>query len=248
MARSTDSDGGCAERLSSKRAGLSSRAPGTSVLLVDDHAVFRQGLRAMLTLERDLVVVGEAQDGLQAVGMALELQPDVVLTDISMPRLNGIEAARQILAAAPDTRVMALSAYDDDEYVARALSVGVVAYVLKGASLDELVAAIRTARRGNTYVSPLIPWHEHSRVRSIPHRTDRLRMPSPIELTSREAEVLRRIAEGAHNREIGQDLGISEKTVEKHRQSLMRKLDIHDVAGLTRYAVSSGVVELCVGH
>jgi len=215
-----------------------------SVLVVDDHEVVRQGLKALLSREPDIAIVGEARDGREAVESAERLRPDVVVSDVAMPRLNGIEAARQILDVVPDARVLLLSAHDDDEYVARAMRVGATGYVLKHASLMELADAIRAVRAGKTFVSASMPWHEHTRVHWTGDAEDPRPTPSPTELTSREVEVLQLIAESAGNKQIARDLGISVKTVEKHRQGLMAKLRIHDVAGLTRYAVSFGVVEL----
>jgi DNA-binding NarL/FixJ family response regulator len=213
--------------------------------LVEDHEVVRQGLRALLDAEVDIVVVGEAEDGHYAIEAARALRPDVVVMDIAMPRLNGLEATRQILAAAPATRVLILSAHSDDEYVERASELGAVGYVLKQSSLADLAQAIRASRIGAMYVSPSIA----ERVRgpgakpSAPAASGE-RMPR---LTVREAEVLQRIVEGKANKETARELGISIKTVEKHRQSLMTKLDIHDVAGLTHYAISRGIV-ICAGR
>jgi DNA-binding NarL/FixJ family response regulator len=215
------------------------------VLLVEDHEVVRQGLRALLEAEDDIDVVGEARDGHRAVEMAHASRPDVVVMDIAMPRLNGLEATRQILAAAPATRVLVLSAHSDEDYVERASELGAAGYVLKQASLADLAKAIREARAGAMYVSPSIAQRIQGPgatplTRGIPAK------PTP-RLTVREAEVLQRIAEGMSNRESAAELGISSKTVEKHRQSLMTKLDIHDIAGLTRYAISRGIVA-CAGH
>ena len=205
----------------------------------------RQGLRALLEAEDDLAVVGEAEDGHRAVELARALRPDVVVMDIAMPRLNGLEATRQILAAAPRTRVLILSAHSDDEYVERAAELGAVGYMLKQSSLADLAQAIREARAGAMYVSPSIS----QRVRGPGARPSGRGVPASAmpRLTSREAEVLQRIVEGKANKETARELAISIKTVEKHRQSLMTKLDIHDVAGLTHYAISRGIV-ICAGR
>ena len=194
-------------------------------------------MQVLLDAEDDLVVVGQAQNGRQAVEMAIRLRPDVVVMDIAMPMLNGIEATRQILDSVPTTRVVVLSAHSDDEYVERVIELGAVGYVLKQSSLDDLASAIRVIHAGGTYASPSIS----RRLRQIAGRT---RVPSArMPLTPREAEVLQLVAEGKANKQTAAELRISIKTVEKHRQSLMTKLDIHDVAGLTRYAIAIGTIE-----
>jgi DNA-binding NarL/FixJ family response regulator len=225
------------------RAANSARAPGRGVkgrppkiatLLVDDHELVRRGLRALLEAEDDIAVVGEARDGRQAVAMAVDLRPDVVVMDIAMPLLNGLEATRQILAALPAVRVLILTAHSDEEYVDRVTRLGAVGYVLKQSSLEDLAGAIRTARAGAPFFSPSLSRSAHHGGVATP--------PKPV-LTSRETEVLQLIAEGKANKQTGAQLGISVKTVEKHRQSLMAKLDIHDVAGLTRHAIAVGIIE-----
>ena len=212
-------------------------ARGISILLVDDHTIIRQGMQVLLDAEDDLVVVGQAQNGRQAVEMAIRLRPDVVVMDIAMPLLNGIEATRQILDAVPTTRVVVLSAHSDDEYVDRVTDLGATGYVLKQSSLDDLASAIRVIHAGGTYASPSIS----RRRRQIAGRPRASLARKP--LTAREAEVLQLVAEGKANKQTAAELHISIKTVEKHRQSLMTKLDIHDVAGLTRYAIAIGTIE-----
>ena len=212
------------------------------VLLVEDHKVVRQGLRALLSAEDDIEVAGEVQDGREAVRLIEKLLPDVVLMDIAMPLLNGVEATRQILKLAPATRVLILSAHSDDEYVLQVIEAGAAGYLLKQTAANTLVMAIREAHRGGTYFS-----------RSISKRLGELRERSmgrgnkprkgAVSLTSREREVLQLIAEGMGNKQTAAELGISIKTVEKHRQHLMSKLGIHDTAGLTRYAISAGIIE-----
>jgi DNA-binding NarL/FixJ family response regulator len=224
----------------SRRRGASVPPTQIRTLLVDDHTLIRQGVRVLLEAEQDIAVVGEAQDGRQAVELALRLRPDVVVMDIAMPLLNGLEATRQILQQLPATRVLILSAHSDEEYVDRVTDLGAVGYVLKQSSLEDLAIAIRTAHAGKTYVSPSIKRNGSAATapfaRSLP--------PSiRVRLSSRESEVLQLIAEGKANKMTAAALRISIKTVEKHRQSLMTKLDIHDVAGLTRYAIAAGIIE-----
>jgi DNA-binding NarL/FixJ family response regulator len=223
------------------RLGRPAPVPKVSILLVDDHTLIRQGVRTLLEAEDELIVVGESDDGRQAVKLALQLRPDVVVMDIAMPLLNGIEATRQILKALPETRVLVLSAHSDEEYVDSILALGAVGYVLKQSSLAELATAIRTARAGRIYVSPQVK--RRARPRSGRIREAGVEAPVPTRLTSREAEVLQLISEGKANKQTAALLGISIKTVEKHRNGLMQKLDIHDVAGLVRYAISVGIIE-----
>ena len=213
-----------------------------TVLLADDHTVMRQGLRALLQTERDIEIVGEAESGRQAVRLAKTLKPDVVVMDIAMSQLTGVEATRQIVKEVPSSRVLILSTYSDDEYVHQLTEAGAAGYVLKQAAFADVVTAIREAKKGNAFFSPaisrrLVDHYRETLVRGVPvrKRTDLL--------TSREAEVLQLIAEGEGNKQIAAELGISIKTVERHRQRLMDKLGIHDIAGLTRYAISKGVIE-----
>jgi DNA-binding NarL/FixJ family response regulator len=212
------------------------------VLLADDHMVVRQGLRALLVTEEDIEVIGEAETGRQAVEMAKELHPDVVLMDIVMPLLNGLEAARQITKQMPETKVLMLSSYGDDEYVQRLVEVGATGYLIKQTAANDLIRAIRDVQHGKTVFSPSIA----SRFQD--GQQNALTKGQPLQtrgehLTSREAEVLQLIAEGQTNKQIAAELGISAKTVEKHRQQVMNKLKIHDVAGLTRYALSKGIIK-----
>ncbi len=187
-------------------------------------------MRCLLESEPDIRVVGEADDGHSAIVLAAELRPDVVLMDIGMPRLNGIDATRQLRTASPATRVIILSAHADPEYIDRARGFGASGYVLKHSSLAELSGAIRTVRAGGPFVRP-------QNDSTAPEGVSRAQT-----LTPREAQVLQFVAEGSGNKQAARILGISIKTVEKHRQSLMAKLGIHDVAGLTRYAISIGVI------
>jgi DNA-binding NarL/FixJ family response regulator len=212
------------------------------VLLVEDHAVVREGLRSLLNTEDDIEVVGEAWNGRKAVEVIKRILPDVVVMDIAMPLLNGVESTRQILKLAPATRVLILSAHNEDEYVEWVMAAGAAGYLVKQSAASMLVKAIREAHRGRTFFSPSIS----KRLNEIHEKSmDRGRNPrkGAVRLTSREIEVLQLIAEGLANKEAATQLGISIKTVEKHRQHLMSKLGIHDTAGLTRYAISAGIIE-----
>ncbi len=213
-----------------------------TVLLADDHMIVREGFRKMLDLEDDLEVVGEAQDGRQAVAMAKKLRPDVVLMDIAMPLLNGLEATRQVLKAVPGTKVVILSAHSDDAYVSNATESGAVGFLLKQTSAHDVCRAIKEVQKGKTFFSPSITRHFDRLHPQAPGRTGAINQKL-AKLTSREVEVLQLIAEGKANKETAAELGIGMKTVEKHREHLMQKLDIHDTAGLTRYAISTGIIE-----
>jgi len=216
-----------------------------TVLLADDHTIVREGFRKMLELEPDLEVVGEAQDGRQAINLIETLRPAVVLMDIAMPLLNGLEATRQAIKAFPRTKILMLSAHSDDAYVKSATEAGAVGFLLKQTSAHDVCRAIREVQSGKTFFSP-----------SVSRRQNRISSPSTdregvlhkkiAELTSREMEVLQLVAEGKANKETAAELGIGVKTVEKHRENLMRKLDIHDTAGLTRHAIATGIIESSV--
>lgn len=211
------------------------------VLLVDDHTVVRQGLCALLKAEEDMEVVGEAENGRQAVMVARKCAPEVVIMDVAMPLLNGLEATRQILKALPSAKVLVLTSYGDDECVEQLMRAGASGYLMKQTAANELLKAIREVQKGNAYFSPAIAKRLREQCREAFTRGQPLRKVG--ELTSREAEVLQLIAEGFSNKQIASELCISIKTVEKHRQQVMNKLNIHDVAGLTRYAISKGMVE-----
>jgi DNA-binding NarL/FixJ family response regulator len=216
-----------------------------TVLLAEDHTIVRQGFRKMLELEDDLEIVGEAEDGRKAVAMVKKLHPAVVLMDIAMPLLNGLEATRQILKDLPATKVLMLSAHSDDAYVTEATDSGAVGFLLKQTSAHDVCRAIREVQKGNTFFSPSVARRLHERDRKSLDRGGFLKARNG-HLSSREAEVLQLIAEGKANKETAAELGISIKTVEKHRENLMAKLNIHDTAGLTRYAISAGVIESSV--
>lgn len=223
---------------------MSSAKPIT-VLLAEDHTVVREGLRKLLEAERDIEVIGEATTGRQAVAMTTKLRPAVVVMDIAMPHLNGLEATRQIRQALPHVKVLILSAHSDDAYVETVLALGAAGYLIKQTSAHCLSDAIREVRRGNTFLSPVIARRYKKRHQTSPDRKGRAKT-KVTRLSSRELEVLQLIAEGEANKQIAAELGISIKTVEKHRQHLMQKLDIHDTASLTRYAIAAGIIESSV--
>jgi DNA-binding NarL/FixJ family response regulator len=216
-----------------------------TVLLAEDHMIVREGFRKMLELEPDVQVVGEAQDGRQAVALVKKLRPAVVLMDIAMPLLNGLEATRQVLKAVPSTKVIMLSAHGDDAYGSTATEAGALGFLLKQTSAHDVCRAIREVHKGETFFSPSVSRRRDRLHPGAPDRAGR-RRPQAASLTSREMEVLQLIAEGKANKETAAELGIGMKTVEKHRQHLMEKLDIHDTAGLTRYAISAGIIESSV--
>jgi len=214
-----------------------------TVLLADDHAVVRDGLRALLEIESDIQVVGEAATGREAIQLTKKLLPAVVVMDIAMPLLNGLEAARQILKALPATRILILSAHSDDEYVDEVIRIGAAGYMVKQTSAHDLPKAIREAHRGKTFFSPTIAGRRRDRSERPRLGTAGWHKKGDVHLTSREVEILQLIAEGKANKQAADELGISIKTVEKHRQNLMSKLELHDTAGLTRYAIASGIIE-----
>ncbi len=216
-----------------------------TVLLVEDHQIVREGLRKLLESERGIEVVGEAISGRQAVERVRELRPDVVVMDIAMPLLNGLEATSQIRLTSPETRVLMLSAHSDDAYIERAMALGAAGFLIKQSSAHMLKDAIREAHKGKTFYSPEVARHLHNRRPESKSRPGRTAGKLP-ELTPREMEVLQLVAEGKANKQVAAELGISIKTVEKHRDHLMRKLAIHDTAGLTRYAISAGIIESSV--
>lgn len=208
----------------------------TRILLVDDHSVVRQGFRMILSAQPDLEVIGEAGDGLQAVERVGELQPDVVVMDVSMPGLNGIEATRRIMEIAPRCRVLALSMHRDAVYVREILRAGARGYLLKDAFDQDLVNAVRSIAQGQAYLSPAISDAVLSDYRK--HVTD------PIDLlTSREREVLQLIAEGQTNKEIATRLNLSVYTVEAHRGRIMEKLNLHSTGELVRFALRKGLID-----
>lgn len=212
------------------------------VLLADDHTIVRQGLRRLLETQPDFTVIAEADNGRAAVQSAMQHRPNVVILDMAMPNLNGIEATRQLTREVPEARVLALSAYCDEEYVLAVCQAGAAGYLVKHTAASELITAIREAMKGNAYFSPAIAKY-FTRQFSTGARARQRSTVRGNTLTSREREVLQLIAEGWANKAMATELSISIKTVEKHRQAVMDKLDIHDIAGLTRYAISRKIIE-----
>jgi DNA-binding NarL/FixJ family response regulator len=208
--------------------------------LADDHTIVRKGLRTILEREPDLEVLGEAPDGREAVRKAASLDPDIVVMDITMPRMNGIEAASRIAKSNRRTRVVALTMHTSEEYVYSLLKAGARGYILKDAAPSDLIEAIRAVARGGTYLHPDV---SVTVVDEYLKRPDpRARAGEPVDVLShREREVLQLIAEGHTNKEIAAQLGLAVKTIDAHRTRIMDKLKIHNVAGLTRYAISRGI-------
>jgi DNA-binding NarL/FixJ family response regulator len=218
----------------------------TRVLIVDDHDVVRSGLKALLRTSEDYAVVGEAADGEEALRQVEELTPDIVLTDISMPRLDGIGATRLITQRHPQVKVIVLTVYEDEEYVYQILRAGASGYLLKNASKNQIFEALQAVTAGERFFSPGI---SRLIVEGFLKRAATQEPAEPIPppggvLTKRELEVLRFIALGLTNREIAEKLFLSFRTVNTHRANIMQKLDIHDTAGLVRHAIATGVVDM----
>jgi two-component system response regulator NreC len=215
------------------------------ILLTDDHTLFRQGIKTLLSAETDLEIVGEAANGAEAVEKVNELRPDVVLMDIGMPGLSSFEATRQIKKARPDTRILFLTMYDDEDYLVQCMEVGASGYVLKDSPAQQLLAALRDVYRGGSYLSPRMLSQLvddfRSRIKSA-HRQPRF-----ATLTAREKEILKFLAEGESVKEIAAGLNLSVKTVEAHKFNLMRKLDIHNKAHLVQYAIQKKIIKIPVG-
>jgi len=210
------------------------------IVIAEDHTILREGLRALISSKEDMEVVGEAGDGREAVRQVEDLMPDLILMDLSMPKMNGIEAIREIRKRIPETRILAVTVHKTEEFILEVLQAGADGYIPKDASSDELMMAIRSVLMGKQYLCPSV-----SRV-VIEGYLESRRTPessTPWEtLTKREREILKLIAEGYKNKEIADYLCISVKTVEKHRANLMKKLDLHSAAALTAYAMERGLV------
>jgi len=215
--------------------------PKTRILLADDHTIFRQSLHRLLSDEEDIEIIGDAQDGREAVKLACELHPDVVIMDIAMPLLNGLEATCQIKRLCPQVKVLILSMHDNEEYIRSALAKGAMGYILKDASSRELINAIWAVHKGESVLSPAITRlviEDYLRWGDVGVEDDN------DGLSPREREVLQLIAEGYTNKEIADILCISIKTVQAHRTNLMNKLDLHDRGELIKYAIQKKIIEI----
>lgn len=211
------------------------------IVIAEDHTILREGLKALLSSDPGLDIVGEAEDGIEAIRRVSELNPDLIMIDLSMPRMNGMEAMRQIKRTNPETRVLVLTVHKTEEYVLASLRAGADGYILKDSTHAELMLAIRTVLGGNNYLSPGISGKVIS---GYLDSKAGLKEKSALEsLTQREREVLKLIAEDYRNKEIAEFLCISLKTVEKHRDNLMKKLDLHSASALTAFAIERGLVE-----
>ncbi len=215
---------------------MASEVPATTILLADDHAVVRNGFRHILAAEWDFNVVGEASNGREAVDMAEQLKPDVIVMDVTMPELNGIEATRRIVKASPKTRVLALSMHKDSVYVREILRAGARGYLLKDSSQQDFLSAVRAVAQGKGWLSP--------EVSDAVLDDYRKHVTNPIDLlSSREREVLQMIAESKTNKEIANTLHLSVYTVEAHRGRIMEKLNLHSIGELVRFAMRNGLID-----
>ena len=211
------------------------------VLLADDHRILREGIRALIEDQEDMQVVGESEDGLETVKMVAKLQPDVVVMDIAMPLLNGLEATRQIRRDFPQVKVLILTMHDNEEYIRQVLAAGALGYVLKDAAARDLLGAIRTVNQGEAVLSPAIT----RLVIEDYLRWGDIRPEDTTDgLTAREREVLQLIAEGYTNKEIAGIMSLSVKTVQSHRTNLMNKLDLHDRGELIKYAIQKKIIDI----
>ncbi len=211
-----------------------------SIIIVEDHTIVREGLKSLLSSDQDFEVVGEAQDGREAIQCVENLTPDIVVMDLSMPRMHGIEAIREIRKRRPETRILVLTVHKNEEYILATFQAGANGYVLKDATHAELVNAIRTLLMGKPYLSPAI---SETVLEGYLEGKRSLKVESSWDtLTPREREILKLIAEGHKNKEIADFLCISVKTAEKHRANLMKKLDLHSVSAVTAFAMKQGLI------
>lgn len=212
------------------------------VAIADDHAILREGVKLLLEADPDIEVIGQASNGLEAVRVAAEQKPDVMLMDIQMPGVDGIEATERVRRQAPATKVLVLSQIDNEEYLVRVLQAGAMGYVLKQNASEELVAAVHTVQKGHVYMTPSMA----SRFVQMYFRKEEEKKDRSKQLTPREQDVLKGIADGLTNRQIADELNVSIKTVQTHRGNIMEKLNLHDRVELVKYALRSGLVQLNV--
>ena len=215
----------------------------TRVLIVDDHKIMREGLRSLLEKQPDMEVVAEAENAQTALKLVEELKPDLVIIDVVMPALNGIEATRRILTKVPSVKVIALSMYSDKRFVMEMLRAGASGYLLKDCAFEELDGAIRAVTQGRTYITPRIV---DIIVKDYFSQVEKPSSSALSSLTSRQYEVLQLLAEGRTTREIAQQMSLSVKTIESHRQQIISKLNIRSIAGLTKYAIREGLISMDV--
>lgn len=214
------------------------------IVLVDDHRMFRDGLKALLERQPSMEVVGESDNGAEAVALSEQLKPDVVVMDVTMPQLNGVEATRRILATTPSAKVLGLSMNADRRYVVAMFEAGAAGYLVKNSAADELIQALQSVMRNQTYVSPAVAGvmvDSYLRRTNAPHTEPQAGTP---QLTSRERQVLQLIAEGLTSKEMAAQLSVAVPTIETHRRQIMAKLKIHSVAELTKYALREGLTSL----
>lgn len=211
------------------------------VLLVDDHTILRDGIRLLLSSQEDIEVVGEAGDGEEAIVKARELKPDVILMDISLPKVNGIEATKMIKAERPEAKILILTMHEDEEYVFPLLAAGASGYILKKTASSELISALRAVAEGNAFLHPAVAKTVLEKYRQGQPAPS---AGGPDGLTEREVEVLRLVAQGLSNREIADRLFISIKTVQAHRSNIMEKLNLHDRVELAKYALRKGLIKI----
>ncbi len=211
------------------------------IFIAEDHQLFREGLKSMLNSRKDIEIVGEAEDGLEAIKQIRRLKPDLVLLDLSMPKMGGISVMKEAKRDSPASRILALTIHESDQYVLEAFEAGTDGYCIKDASREELMLAVDSVLQGKTYISPGIS--DQVMVGYLSGRQEMKKNSRWDTVTQREREVLKLLAEGYKNNEIADFLSISAKTVEKHRANLIGKLDLHNVAQLTAYAIEKGLVE-----
>lgn len=214
------------------------------VCVVDDHAILRQGIEALISKESDIEMVGQASNGHEAIGLVQEKKPDILILDIAMPKLNGIEVSKRIKKKFPKTKIIILSMYDNQEYIYELFSCGVCSYLMKETVASDLISAIRTVNKGDIYLSSSVSKKVINSFLSIGQQNNTKKATAGDNLTSREREILQLIAEGYSSREIAGFLDSSMKTVDTHRNNLMKKLNIHRKSELIKYAIRKGIIQI----